>query len=160
MLSKKYTTVTTLSKTLALILFIAMPFIGFYLGYSFDKKTATPSDNWDKMSPDSTVYSFYFSHIMCLSDHIQGLNKDIDCDYQKSPYVSAKLEKNLSGTYNSILCAQNFPVGIVVDKPVISGDRATVIAHHNYLSSGDNPITLTLDLEGNKWKISNIVCKK
>lgn len=36
-LSKKYTTVTTLSKTLALILFIALPFIGFYLGMQYQK---------------------------------------------------------------------------------------------------------------------------
>lgn len=31
-LSKKWTTVTPLSKTIALALFIALPFIGFHLG--------------------------------------------------------------------------------------------------------------------------------
>lgn len=36
-LSKKYTTVTTLSKTLALIMFIVFPFIGFYLGMQYQK---------------------------------------------------------------------------------------------------------------------------
>ncbi len=36
-LSKKYTTVTPLSKILALILFIALPFIGFYLGMLYQK---------------------------------------------------------------------------------------------------------------------------
>lgn len=36
-LSKKYTTVTTFSKTIALILFIALPFIGFYLGMQYQK---------------------------------------------------------------------------------------------------------------------------
>lgn len=36
-LSKKYTTVTPLSKTIALILFISLPFIGFYLGMQYQK---------------------------------------------------------------------------------------------------------------------------
>lgn len=34
-LSKTWTTVTPLSKTIAMILFIALPFIGFYVGYNF-----------------------------------------------------------------------------------------------------------------------------
>lgn len=37
-LSKKYTTVTPLSKTIALILFIALPFLGFYLGMEYQKR--------------------------------------------------------------------------------------------------------------------------
>ena len=36
-LSKKYTTVTPLSKTIAFILFISLPFIGFYLGMQYQK---------------------------------------------------------------------------------------------------------------------------
>ncbi|HET9947236.1 MAG TPA: hypothetical protein VFQ63_04205 [Patescibacteria group bacterium] len=35
--SKKLTTVTTLSKTLALILFIGLPFLAFYLGMQYQK---------------------------------------------------------------------------------------------------------------------------
>lgn len=37
-LSKRYTTVTTLSKTIAFILFILLPFIGFYLGMEYQKR--------------------------------------------------------------------------------------------------------------------------
>lgn len=36
-LPKSLTTVTTLSKIIALILFISMPFIGFYLGRNYQK---------------------------------------------------------------------------------------------------------------------------
>ena len=36
-LSKKYTTVTPLSKAIAMILFIALPFIGFFLGMQYQK---------------------------------------------------------------------------------------------------------------------------
>lgn len=35
--SKRYTTVTPLSKTIALILFIALPFAGFFLGMSYQR---------------------------------------------------------------------------------------------------------------------------
>jgi hypothetical protein len=37
-LSKQYTTVTPLSKTIALILFIALPFIGFFLGMKYQQE--------------------------------------------------------------------------------------------------------------------------
>ena len=36
-LPKSWTTVTTLSKTIALILFIALPFLGFYFGMQYQK---------------------------------------------------------------------------------------------------------------------------
>lgn len=41
-LSKKWTTVTTLSKTVALIMFISLPFIGFYVGYNFPRANNLP----------------------------------------------------------------------------------------------------------------------
>ncbi|MCX6783900.1 MAG: hypothetical protein NT141_02425 [candidate division WWE3 bacterium] len=36
-LSKKFTTVTTFSKIVALILFVALPFLGFIIGYNFSQ---------------------------------------------------------------------------------------------------------------------------
>lgn len=63
-LSKTWTTVTPLSKTIALILFIALPFIGFYLGYNFKQLTIpstytkesfiTSSSSTHTVSPTST----------------------------------------------------------------------------------------------------------
>lgn len=38
----KFNTVTPFSKTLAMILFITLPFVGFYLGIQFEKRTAPP----------------------------------------------------------------------------------------------------------------------
>jgi hypothetical protein len=50
MASKTFTTVTKFSKTLAFVLFITLPFLGFYLGYEYnqglrvnDEKVQTPS---------------------------------------------------------------------------------------------------------------------
>ena len=48
-LPKSLTTVTPLSKTIAFILFILMPFIGFYLGMHYQKTL-------DSLSTFSTTY--------------------------------------------------------------------------------------------------------
>ncbi|MFA6602227.1 MAG: PsbP-related protein [Candidatus Shapirobacteria bacterium] len=42
MLPQSLTTVTRSSRTLALILFVLFPFLGFYLGYKFHESTALP----------------------------------------------------------------------------------------------------------------------
>jgi len=46
-LSKTWTTVTPLSKAIALMLVIALPFIGFYFGYKFsqESKLQTPTQS-------------------------------------------------------------------------------------------------------------------
>jgi hypothetical protein len=41
-LSESFTTVTRLSKAIALILFVSLPFIGFYFGYQYKEKTIIP----------------------------------------------------------------------------------------------------------------------
>jgi hypothetical protein len=41
-LSKQLTTVTTFSKIVALIMFVSFPFIGFYLGISYQKRLDKP----------------------------------------------------------------------------------------------------------------------
>jgi hypothetical protein len=40
--SKQFTTVTKLSKTLALIMFVSFPFIGFYFGISYQRRLDKP----------------------------------------------------------------------------------------------------------------------
>jgi len=52
-LSKKYNTVTTLSKTIALILFISLPFIGFYLGMQYQKGLDQPLVNSVLSKPET-----------------------------------------------------------------------------------------------------------
>lgn len=53
-LPKSFTTVTPLSKTLAFILFIALPFAGFYLGMEYQKRT-TVIDNATVTSTSDTI---------------------------------------------------------------------------------------------------------
>ncbi len=44
-LPKSWTTVTTLSKILALAMFVGLPFIGFYFGYQYGIKSVITSDS-------------------------------------------------------------------------------------------------------------------
>ncbi len=44
-LPKSWTTVTTLSKIIALAMFVGLPFIGFYFGYQYGIKSATISNS-------------------------------------------------------------------------------------------------------------------
>ena len=44
-LPKSWTTVTTLSKILALAMFVTLPFIGFYFGYQYGIKSVITSDS-------------------------------------------------------------------------------------------------------------------
>ena len=79
--SKKYTTVTPLSKTLALILFIALPFIGFRLGmqYQHGLDVAMQDPNFSPSVISDVTFScadnkkiralFYAKHVeLSLSD--------------------------------------------------------------------------------------------
>jgi len=51
----KFNSVTTFSKILAMILFIALPFIGFYLGIVYQKAIAPVFNNLVVQSPSPTV---------------------------------------------------------------------------------------------------------
>ncbi len=55
-LPKSLTTVTTFSKTLAMILFILLPFVGFYLGIQYQKMTTpqTPAVIRSAVAPTPT----------------------------------------------------------------------------------------------------------
>jgi hypothetical protein len=56
-LGKKYTTVTPLSKIIALGLFIAMPFIGFYLGMNYQSSIDKLSTPTVTVSPSPSPYA-------------------------------------------------------------------------------------------------------
>jgi hypothetical protein len=73
-LPKSFTTVTTLSKTLAMLLFIALPFIGFQMGREYQKKitppiadtnivsvpTQSPNANWKTYTSKDKSFSFQY----------------------------------------------------------------------------------------------------
>lgn len=60
-LSKKFTTVTPLSKFIAMALFVALPFFGFYLGIKYQEKTHKINDfpitqNIKEIYPECIAY--------------------------------------------------------------------------------------------------------
>lgn len=62
-LPKSLTTITRFSKTVALILFIALPFIGFYLGIKYQKaitptEISDPTANWQTYSDSSLSFKY------------------------------------------------------------------------------------------------------
>lgn len=87
---------------------------------------------------------------------------------KRSDYVSEELiesivafeSKDWKGGGDPIICGQEVPNTRTYDKAEISDNNATVIAHHIYSISGDNPITIGLKLIDEEWRISSITCQK
>jgi len=116
-------------------------------------------------TPETITENFYKWYMDCWIEHQEGVvqgDASKDCLYKNSEYVSSELSQNLPIAHGSdpIMCAQDFPVRITVDKAVVTGTDANVIAHHIYEASGDNPITVNLKFIEGTWKISNITCPK
>lgn len=59
-----------------------------------------------------------------------------------------------------ILCAQNTPDSISVDKAEVNGNVANTVVHTFYSGSGGNPVKVTLEQTGKNWQISDIECPK
>lgn len=117
----------------------------------------------DRNTPEAVTEDFYSWYVECWTKHQQGIvpgDASKDCSYENSEYVTSDLGQNLKDTNNTIMCAQNFPVRITLDKAIVTGTNASVIAHHIYEASGDNPITVNLRFIEDTWKISNITCQK
>ncbi len=93
-----------------------------------------PLEKYDKIS-DLLKASNYFVNDLMDWEKIDG-------------YVGA----------DPLICAQEVPNTRTYDKAIISDDKATVIAHHIYSISGDNPITVNLKLIDGEWKINDIIC--
>lgn len=72
-LTKKFTTVTSFSKLLAVILFISFPFIGFYFGYTFNTKNATTKTG---SYQQSNLVEATNQFITIDSDHLNKLPLD------------------------------------------------------------------------------------
>ncbi|HSW96967.1 MAG TPA: hypothetical protein VLF89_04020 [Candidatus Saccharimonadales bacterium] len=158
------TTVTSFSKSLAMILFILFPFIGFYLGIKYQQKMDIvwqhATQNISSKTPQATVQQFYTTYSACLNNHFihpSGTPSE-DCDYENYPNVSVELRNNVSRRVGDpVLCAENTPEKITVDTERIHGDTATVIAH-SYFTSGSYNIIAELQKINDQWKITNIIC--
>ncbi|OGK37376.1 hypothetical protein A3F03_04290 [Candidatus Roizmanbacteria bacterium RIFCSPHIGHO2_12_FULL_41_11] len=121
--SRSWTTVTTLSKILAGVLFITLPFLGFYLGMEYEKKI-TPSftnsltpivENKIPVPPPDPIanwktyknskYGFEFKYPKHLSDNCCGVYSDSLYGMAKVITFAERLDTNFDGgaeVYNGI----------------------------------------------------------
>ncbi|MEI6886891.1 MAG: hypothetical protein WCK31_01485 [bacterium] len=74
------TTVTTLSKTLALIIFITLPIACFVLGINYGMSISTFSVKYDINSKSSTTQSTSSNSLTCGVTNCHGT--DVTCGYQ------------------------------------------------------------------------------
>lgn len=164
-LSKSWTKVTPLSKTLALILFIALPFIGFYLGVNYNDpientKENTPPEN----SPQRVTENFYQWYINCLNDDFANSNGNSpkqNCPYQASAYVNKDFiskSENIQA-YDPVLCSQNVPTSYKVGDAQVSGNTANIPVRTYYVT-GEQSLEVSLESDAQNWLISDIKCAK
>src|SRR5271166_2512755 len=77
-LPKSLTTVTTLSKILAMALFIIFPFVGFYLGMKYQEKitpkTEYVSNNIEPMQDASTVLPTSMPNLIASAASVPTIN--------------------------------------------------------------------------------------
>jgi hypothetical protein len=80
-----------------------------------------------------------------------------------SPRVEGETRKaraqGLTGLdYDPFLCAQNIPRRITYDRPVVSGDAATVVTHQDYGGQRPSAKTYRMRLVGGAWKLDADEC--
>lgn len=118
----------------------------------------------------SVVQSYYLSYRACLDKHFQAANAGTssnqtpqqDCPYNLDGQLTTALTSQLNKVTGAdpVLCAQNVPLNITFDAPVVNSARASVVVHTLWGSSSPESITVGLDQVANTWKISSITCPK
>ncbi len=93
-IKKQFTTVTTLSKTLALLLFIALPFIGLYVGMQYGKMSTQLPELRDEAPSWQSPTELPTTYIKAVSwpPKMQVLQKPYTCT---DPGRQIMLEKHL-----------------------------------------------------------------
>lgn len=114
-------------------------------------------------TPEGVTQNFYDWYLSCLNNHFKDSidqTPNTTCPYENSAYTSSELLQNIKKNAGGdpILCAQNTPFEIKVDKANITGDKSNLIVHTIYGASGDNPLNVELQLINKKWEITNISC--
>jgi hypothetical protein len=120
----------------------------------------------DQTNPKAVTESFYTWYLSCLNEHFsQTTNSSYNkspleaCPYHSNSYLIAPAKDLRAQGADPILCAQNTPQSIKVDKLTTSKDIAYVTVHTFY-ETGDNPITVELKSGQSGWQITNIICKQ
>jgi hypothetical protein len=116
-------------------------------------------------TPEAVTEDFYNWYFACLQNHFKNpaeKSPQEDCPYSSQKSISQNLVQTLASRvgYDPVLCAQDLPSRIAIDKATISNEMAEVAVHAYYEVSGDNSITVNLRLIEDTWKISNITCQK
>ena len=184
------TTVTPFSKALAMIVFIILPFLGFYLGMQYQQKITvsvpealevqkniTPMPTLIQLPSTSTssaslqtltevVQDFYKSYFSCFANPPAG--KDSSYCWGHTGFTTSDFLKNLSPNTNSmsgsdpIFCGNgNMPTDIKIEKVNIQSQAATVGV--NIFIGTNIPsgnISVSLRLENNNWLVSNVICPR
>lgn len=171
-LSKELTTVTSFSKALAMILFIALPFIGFYLGMRYQQKTyinapavsqiqktAIPSAIATRTptGADKIVQNYYTSYLACLNK-----TPTQDCPYDPNVFTPTFYSQLQKGQVNigkdPILCAQNVPVKISFENAIINPNGSATVVVHTYWTESPTHNIYVWVTKNDQWKIADISC--
>lgn len=158
---KQFMTVTPLSRRIALLMVIALPFIGFYYGYNYPKtpslvvsQQATPSVT--AHSPEALVQEFYTGYVNCINKpggSVPG------CNWKNSSLVENSMADTLNQKKINITCSQNIPLGVVSQLASSDGRLATVNSYQIY-EYGVQKIAVSLLNSAGSWKINDISCLK
>lgn len=152
------------NKSLGLLFLFFLLASFLILSKSLQKQTPKKADNPNKntvetsLFPSQTAINFYSNYLNYKGDLMS------ESAYVNSEYLSEdlkiKLKKEISKkpVLNPILCLNQKPDQITVSSATVSSGLAEVLITNTYLSKKYSHI-LKLKLSGNKYVISDIICK-
>lgn len=116
-------------------------------------------------TPEQVVKSFYDWYLAYARRNGSPL---AGAAYKASPYLSAAAARGIESilaafgsgpSYDPVLCAQNVPLGFVVDPAeVMTGDTARVFVRMNWQGAPSTSQTVSLKLLAGEWKIDGLTC--
>ena len=167
----QFNTVTTFSKTLAMILFIVFPVLGFYLGTKYEEINSLVSDKQEVSysvekplsQPARLVEEFYSQYVSCL-DKNYGSTKTIsgDCDSLITTKYFTQEAIDLMSGRSMAYCGYEPPSGIYVTEGKHEENMASVVLWGKFASEQPTIIQLKQGVINGKvyqdWQIDKIVC--
>ncbi len=163
--SPKFITEAGFAPILIIFLFAIAALGGGYLVYTTKNSNPPNPSPTPKVStsPEKVVEDFYSQYLDCLKDHFRkltGKSPREDCPFNSNQALNKALIQRLEQKKGSdpILCAQNLPINISVDKALVNDNKASTLVHTLFGSSVDNQIIVGLNDENGSWKIADITC--
>lgn len=173
-LSKQFTTITPLSKFLALLLFILLPLVTFFLGtfyeqilllpFTVQRQKSTVIMTTPVLSPEEVTTRFYESYLSCLKSSNYWFPEE-RCGHGDDTYVTSDFLTSISKSVNGqtvrgdpVLCSQNIPSSIRVESGSNEGNRSSVIVREQF--NIENIVHVALKLQNSTWKIDTVTCSQ